>query len=241
MRSFTLMRVVSPAILFLTAMAFSCQDHHTPDPDPAANCQRVDGSDRDFPCEFKITKLEFLRKNTNNVVRTFLPGDSTIGLPVNAADSYGWGSKHAYVWMNYRVRVHVKRIAPASFQPVGGYELVLYPLYIADPDSPYHSLYDDIIGSPFGLQPPPSPAANPLDMSMAVGETRSYVFPLYLFFDTEFRRGRHFPDLLFGVVNNTTALTLIGAPYNYKLFRDLNEARILFIPLVDCEPGAECY
>lgn len=240
MRQLSLIRVLSLAAIFLTAMAFSCQDHHIPDPEPAANCQRVDGTDRAFPCEFQITKLEFLRKNTNNAVRTFLPGDSTIGLPLNAADSYAWGSKHGYVLVTYRVRVHVKRIAPASFQPVGGYEPVLYRLHIATPGSPYHSLYDDIIGSPFGVQPPPSPAANPLDMSMAVGETRSFVLSLYLDFDFEVRNGRHFPDLLIGVVNNTTALTLIGAPYNYNLLRDLNEARIRFIPVVDCERGANC-
>lgn len=242
MRVLASLKAVSLLAVLLVAMAFSCQDHSVPDPDPVANCQRVDGTDRAFPCEFEITKLEFLRNNTNNVVRTFLPGDSTIGLPINASVSFVWGSMHAYVWMTYRVRVYVKRIAQASFQPAGGYEIVPYQLSPpVPPDFPFPPLWDDLIGGPYGLNPPSATAGNPLDMSMAVGETRSYVATLDLSFDVENQHGQYFGQLMLGIINNTTALTLLGAPYNYNRLRDIHETRFGFKPQLDCEPGAQCY
>ena len=228
------------AVLFL-AMAFSCQDHNIPDPDPVANCQRVDGTDRAFPCEFEITKVEFLRNNTNGVVRTFLPGDSTIGLPINAALRAEWGSMHAGIQMIYRMRVHVKRIAPASFQPVGGYEISSYQLSPpVPPGYPYPPLWDDLIGGPFGLNPPPATANHPLDMSMAVGETRSYESTLQLLFNVESHGAQYFGRQMIGIINNTTALTLLEAPYNYNRLRDIHETGIAVKPYLDCEPGANC-
>jgi hypothetical protein len=242
MRALTLLKTVSLASIFLTAMAFSCQDHDIPDPDPVANCKRTNGTDRAFPCEFQIVKLEFLRNNTNNVVKTFLLGDSTIALPINASERYVWGSKHAYIWMTYRVRVRVKRIAAASFQPVGGYELMPYRLSPEGPPGfPYPPLHDDLVGGPWGWGPPASPANEPLDMSMPIGETRSFVLSLELQFDTETQHGSYFGNHLVGIVNNTTARTLLAAPHNYDRLRDIHEARIVFKPQLDCEQGAQCY
>ncbi|WP_310226590.1 MULTISPECIES: hypothetical protein [unclassified Dyadobacter] len=238
----TLLKIMSLSSVVLTAMAFSCQDHHIPDPDPVANCELVDGSSRAFPCEFQITKLEFLRNKTDKVVRTFMPGDSTVALPINASERYVWGSMHAYIQMIYRVRVHVKRIAAASIQPQGGYELIPYRLSPdVPPGFPFPPLWDDYIGGPYGLNPPSATAAHPLDMSMPIGETRSYVVTLELMFDTESQGGQYFGDHLIGVTNNTTALTLLGAPYNYHRLRDIHEAKIRFKPQLDCEAGAQCY
>jgi len=102
----------------MMAMAFSCQDHHVPE--PVSNCERVDGTPRAFPCEFEITKLEFLRTNTSQVVKTVLPGSPVVQLPLNDAYHFQYGSQREYAIVDYRVRIHVKRIANASFQPVGG-------------------------------------------------------------------------------------------------------------------------
>ncbi|WP_342083632.1 hypothetical protein [Dyadobacter sp. OTU695] len=237
-----LLRVISLSSVLLTAMAFSCQDHNVPDPEPVANCKRIDGTDRALPCEFEITKLEFLRNNTNNVVRTFLPGDSTIGLPINASLRYVWGSMHAGLQMTYRMRVYVKRIAPASFQPVGGYEIQPYQLSPSGPPGdPLPPIWDDLIGGPYGLNPPAATANDPLDMSMAVGETRSYVTTLDLMYNVEYLQGQYFGHLMIGIINNTTALTLLAPPYNYNRLRDIHETRIAVKPNLDCEPGANCY
>lgn len=82
---------------------------------------------------------------------------------------------------------------------------------------------------------------NPVDLNMPIGEMRSYVVRLELVFDTEFQSGQYFGDQLIGVINNTTALTLLGAPYNYHRLRDIHEAKIRFKPQLDCEAGAQCY
>jgi hypothetical protein len=242
MRALTLLRAVSLASILLAAMAFSCQDHHIPDPDPVANCKLVNGSERAFPCEFEITKLEFLRNNTSNVVRTFVPGDSTVGLPINASLRYVWGSMHAGISMTYRVRVYVKRIAAASFQPLGGYEFSTYQLSPeVPPGYPFPPLWDDFIGGPYGLNPPPATAYEPLDMSMAIGETRTYVMNLDLLFNTEVSGAAYFGNQLIGIINYTTAHKLLGTPYNYNRLRDIHETKIAFQPILDCEPGAQCY
>lgn len=224
-------------------MAFSCGDHNVPDPDPVMNCELVDGNARAFPCEFEIVKLEFLRGNTDRVVSTFRPGDSTVVLPINASLAYFWLSMHSHVYMQYRVRAHVKRIAPASFQPVGGYEMVYYQL---SPGAPgYPPIYDDLIGRPDVMQsggntPPASPAKRPVNFDMPVGETRTADLMIILGFEFENSGGLFFGDMSIGVVNNTTALKLMGAPYDYNRCRDIQEAKLSFIPAWTCEPYVDC-
>lgn len=241
MKTRALVKIAAMSAVLITAMAFSCQDHHIPD--PVIHCERVDGSPRAFPCEFEIVKLEFLRGTTNQVVSTFLPGDTTVALPINASQAYFWLSMHSSVYLQYRVRVHVKRIAAASSQPVGGYELVYYRMAPIVPG--YPPVYDDIISAPGAVQSagntlPLSPAKRPVNFDMPVGETRTAELLVTLGFDYEMLGGVYSGEMVIGVVNNTTALKLFGAPYNYNRGRDIQEARLSFVPEPTCEPNANC-
>ena len=227
MKTLRLLKVISLSSVLMMAMAFSCQDHHVPE--PVSNCERVDGTPRAFPCEFEITKLEFLRTNTSQVVKTVLPGSPVVQLPLNDAYHFQYGSQREYAIVDYRVRIHVKRIANASFQPVGGYEVMYYQLSLPDP--PYPPLYNDIIG-PSGWPLPASPATKPVVLDMAVGETRTVETMLNLQFSFSVPSHQILGDIVIGIVNNTTARTLIAAPYNYNLLRDAHEARIPFTPSV---------
>jgi len=238
MKNYSLIKIAAMSAVFVTAMAFSCQDHNLPDPDPVVNCKRIDGTPRAFPCEFEIVKVEFLRNNTSQVVRTVFPSDPNVELPINAAKFYGWGSGRSYIFMQYNIRVHVKRIANPSFLPVGGYEVMDYSLTPAYP--PYPPLHDDLIG-PGGWPPPGSPAANPVAFDMAIGETRTVEKMVTMQFNTEFPPVTlsYGPNIV-SVVNNTTTIKLINAPYNYDRLRDVHEARIAINPSLTCEPGELC-
>jgi len=68
MKNYSLIKVFAVSLVLLTAMAFSCQDHHVPDPDPVIKCNRVDGSPRAFPCEFEIIKIEYYAGKTNRII-----------------------------------------------------------------------------------------------------------------------------------------------------------------------------
>ena len=211
------------------AMAFSCQDHYVPDPDPVSNCNRVDGTPRAFPCEFEITKLEFLKTTTNLVVRTVLPGSPDVQLPLDQAYQLEYGSQGAYAQVVFRVLLHIKRIANASFQPVGGYEVSQFR--ISDPEPPYPAIYNDIIGSgPGGNVLPASPAKNPVNLDMTTGETRVIESQVGFVYSFNPSQPKQVGAFYFSIVNNTTSLKLAAAPYSYNLLRDIHEARIVYEP-----------
>jgi hypothetical protein len=231
MKTLRLLKVISLLSFLLMAMAFSCQDHHIPDPDPVANCNRVDGTARAFPCEFEITKLEFLKTTTGQVSRTVLPGNLNVQLPIGDAYHFQYGSQRAYAIVEFRVRLHIKRIAKASFPPVGGYELIRYQL--SPPVPIYGSLYNDILTEKGNeWMTPPSPAGNPITLDMAVGETRTVASEVYFILDLTPTSSHFLGQINFSIGNNSTARTLIAAPYNYDLVRDAYEATIGFIPAI---------
>ncbi|SDD45294.1 hypothetical protein SAMN04487996_10167 [Dyadobacter soli] len=227
MKTLTLIKVVSLSSVLMMAMAFSCQDHQVPE--PVSNCDRVDGTPRAFPCEFEITKLEFLRKNTSQVVKTVLPGSPDVQLSSRDALRFNYGSSREYAIADFRVRVHVKRIAAASFLPVGGYEITYYQL--SDPVPPFPAAYDDIFDPSLWSAPPSSPSNPITNLDMLVGETRTVETELNMVFD--FMGGPQvFGEIVIGIVNNSTTHTLVAAPYKYDRLRDVHEARIPFKPSV---------
>lgn len=130
MKTLRILKVISLSSVLMLAMAFSCQDHHVPD--PVSNCDLVDGTPRAFPCEFEITKVEFLKKLTNQVSTTILPGHPDAEV---------------------------------------GFTFLFYP---------------------------PQP--------------------------------KQIGDFYFAIMNNTTALKLAAAPYNYALLRDVDEGHIVYAP-----------
>src|SRR5688572_26371059 len=142
MKTLRILKVISLSSVLMLAMAFSCQDHHVPD--PVGNCDRVDGTPRAFPCEFEITKVEFLKKLTNQVSMTILPGHPDALLILGDAYRSFVGSDAEYRDVFFKVRLHVKRIANPTAQPADGYEIWQYRVTPMDP--PFYGIYNDNIG-----------------------------------------------------------------------------------------------
>lgn len=202
--------------ILAVATALSCTDHVNPDPDPETGCQTVAGVPRAFPCEFKILKVEFLRKtSTTDVFATITPGNPDVRLPASEAKTSGYGSGRSYVFMTFNVRVHIQRVAAPSFTPSVGYELFAYTY-----DPP---LTEDKVGS---FQPSLNPA-NPQAFAMPIGgtEVKSMEFSYSSDLESPWRRQITGVNLV-SVANNTTARKLLDAPYSYQLLRDIFEANL---------------
>lgn len=216
MKKHHLLKLGALSSILALAAALSCTDHTTPDPDPEAGCRTVVGIPRAFPCEFKILKVEFLRKTSaTDVFATVTPGNPEVKLPASEAKISGYGSGKSYVFMTFNVRVHIQRVAAPSFLPSVGYELLAYTY-----DPP---LTDDQVGS---FQPTLNPA-KPQAFAMPVGgtEVKSMEFSYSFDLESPWRRQIAGANLV-SVVNNITARKLLDAPYSYQLLRDIFEANL---------------
>lgn len=217
MKKHYLLKLGAFSTIFALAAALSCTDHVNPDPEPETGCQTVAGAPRAFPCEFKILKVEFLRKtSTTDVFVTVTPGNPNIRLPASEAKTSGYGSGRSYVFMAFNVRVHIQRVAAPSFTPNVGYELIGYTY-----DPP---LTDDNVNPSY--QPSLNPA-KPQAFAMPIGGTEVISMEFLYSFDLEDPDRRQISGVnLVSAINNTTAKKLLGAPYNYHLFRDIFEANL---------------
>ncbi|WP_353720976.1 hypothetical protein [Dyadobacter sp. 676] len=194
--------------------ALSCTDHVNPD--PPSSCATVAGIPRAFPCEFRILKVEFLRKTSaTEVFATVTPDNPDIKLPPGEAKTSGYGSGKSYVFMAFNVRVHIQRIAAPSFLPSVGYELFYYTY-----DPP---LTDDNVGSFVPSLNPGSPHA----FNMPIGGIEVKNLEFLYSFDLESPWRRQISGVnLVSVANNVTARTLLNAPYSYQLLRDIFETNL---------------
>lgn len=200
-------RLLSAAMLFALALPMSCTDDHVI-PQPVANCNRLNGQPRAFPCEFEIEKLDFMYGSSNTAVfATLTPTDS---LFERTGPYYSWHKTGTedYV-IRYKVRLTFKRIAKAPegqdnqyylYMTVGGIDTEDFLNWGADIDA----------------------------TNMAVGETRSQFFiidyPLNSWTSiTTYMR-------LFSIINRDTYKVLEQAPYNYSAVRDRAESWIRFKP-----------
>lgn len=217
MKKHYLLKLGALSAILALATTLSCTDHTNPDPEPVAGCQTVAGTPRAFPCEFKILKVEFLRKTSaTDVFATVTPGNPDIKLPASEAKISGYGSGKSYIFMTFNVRVHVQRVAAPSFQPSVGYELLAYTY-----DPP---LTDDNLGSSY--QPPLNPPnAHAFAMPIGATEVKSMEFSYSFDLESPWRRQISGANLV-SVVNNTTAGKLLEAPYSYQLLRDIFEANL---------------
>lgn len=226
MKSLGILKVISLSSVLMMAMAFSCQDHDVPD--PVTRCNRVDGTPRAFPCEFEITRVDFLKKLTNDVAATILPGNLDFVLPLEQAYRFEFGSRREYAQVVFKVRIHVKRIATASFPVADGYEVWQYRVTPHGP--PYFGIYNDDIGGPGGNAIPEPTNNSPIKMDMAVGETRTVDNEIAFVINYYPPQPKQIGDFYFAIMNNTTARKLASAPYNYGLLRDIDEGHIGYAP-----------
>jgi hypothetical protein len=124
MKHYSLLRLITLSAILMTAMAFSCQDLHIPE--PVTNCNRVDGTPRAFNCEFEFVKAEFYKvfNQSGNTVYYDTATAATPEIVVREGERGMW--IRSYVSMFYivplNVKVTVKRIAPP---PTGSMDYLL--------------------------------------------------------------------------------------------------------------------
>jgi hypothetical protein len=222
MKNYSVLKVAAFVAILLTAMAFSCQDHHVPDPDPVSNCNLVDGTPRALPCEFEISKIEFFEKQTDRVIETITPQQLQGNLSMSEASDIQPLSGHATFALTYRTKMYVKRIVNS---PSAGWNK-----YKVMPLQPFNS---------------PSRPDNIFFPSVLVNDVNSYQeIPSWPIGDTKifetdilFLMSRHITQtsiiwdnaILYGfVLNYNTWEVLTAAPHSYSALRDISEAKLTY-------------
>jgi hypothetical protein len=194
--------------LLVMALALSCTDHIDPNPGQQ-NCLRVDGTPRLYPCEFEIVQIDVMRGSSNtDVYATLTPGNHNVHLLTTTAFSYVRNGTTTATLV-YKLRLHVKRIAPPSFPAPQGY-------WISE------SVAGGEVDDPGQLSPNayyPAPLLN-----MAVGQTE-LVFGRVTYYTSDGLLGIG-PTML-SIQNPATYNNLAQAPNNYALVRDRSEAYYL--------------
>ncbi|MBO9613661.1 MAG: hypothetical protein J7619_13245 [Dyadobacter sp.] len=231
MKHFSFLRLITLLIVFFTAMAFSCQDHHIPE--PVTNCNRIDGTPRAFDCEFEFVKAEFYRvaeygwkPNDTLVYATATSANPNVQIKEPRFANWIVGSRSGLYFIQLPVKVTIKRIAPSPS------------------NSATYFLRKDFRATSNGVEFPTYSGNLPADdthrqvkIDVPVGDTyaflTSYVWSGSASFDGKYMNyhidgGRDY----LAIQNVETSKLLRQAPYNYSLYRDIAEAKLLFHPYI---------
>ncbi|WP_342087672.1 hypothetical protein [Dyadobacter sp. OTU695] len=195
--------------LLIIALALSCTDHVNPGEPGQSNCLRVNGSPRLYPCEFEITQIDVMKVSSNtDVYATLTPSNHNVHLLTTMAFSY-IRTATTTATLEYKLRLHVKRIAPPTFPTPTGY-WISESIAGGEPDDPSVLLPNRYYPAPI--------------LNMAVGET-SLVFTRLTYYTSDGElQGR--PSMV-SIQNPVTYQNLANAPNNYALGRDRSEAYYL--------------
>ncbi|SDG73068.1 hypothetical protein SAMN04487996_122102 [Dyadobacter soli] len=225
MKHYSLLRLMALSAVLITSLAFSCQDHHIPD--PVTNCDRVNGTLRAVDCEFEFVKAEFseLRNSNGDTLRygTVTPGgDPTIVLP--EVDRGRWIRSYIsmFYFLSMEVQVTIRRIAPAPANTTD---------YVLRQDFTANSNNDEFPTTAIWYLEPDEDL-KPVKINIPVGGTYTY-HTVYNFVGTAGFSGddidyRMTGDYYLLVQNVETSKLLKQAPYNYDLYRDRAEAKLMF-------------
>ncbi|SDD58573.1 hypothetical protein SAMN04487996_101376 [Dyadobacter soli] len=222
-------RLLALSCIFFLAMAFSCQDHNIPDP-PVTNCKRVDGTQRAFDCEFEFVKAEFynLDGTKKDIYATVTPSNPNFDIVEPAYASFVYNQRVNVYYEEFPATVTIRRIAPS---PTGSNQYILRKnIWTMSPTDPTEGFSDFSYGAPIV-----DPA--PVTIDIPVGGTYTYEVsygiggyyedkPRYLDYKLPG------PDLYLFVESVETAKKLKQAPYNYTLYRDLAEGKLLLRPTI---------
>lgn len=226
MKLASIVQVISTTCILISAMAFSCQDHHVPE--PITNCNRVDGSPRAFDCEFEFLKADLyeLREGSKPnvkdtiVIASISPTSSiaTIKEPWYAAWIFSPQGMRYSLLMD--VRVTIKRVAP----PANGSDLYLLRNNFTAFEKLEYGTYGNTI--------PGDESLTPVKIDIPVGGTYTYSLP-YQWLGDATDKGKYIDynlksDYYLLIQNVATSELLRQAPYNYNLYRDLADAKFKF-------------
>lgn len=230
LKHYTLLKLAALSAIFLTAMAFSCQDHNIPD--PVSNCNRIDGTPRAVNCEFEFVKADFFRvdyysgKPDTTRYGTVTPGQPDVKLIEPQYGSWVASYISQFFYIGLQGKVTIKRIAPP---PAGSNKYILRKDLVSSPIAEYDSR-----SGFFELEKDEDLPQVTIDIP--VGGT--YTYDVTYDFSGRFNYNGDYLDYpLFSnyyllVQNVKTSQMLRGAPYNYQWYRDIAEARMSFNPKV---------
>ncbi|SEI41075.1 hypothetical protein SAMN05216327_101333 [Dyadobacter sp. SG02] len=232
MKHYSFLRVIAFAVVFITAMAFSCQDHNIPD--PVTNCSRVDGTPREFDCEFEFVKAEFYNvleyspvRHDTVVYATATPASPNVVIKEPSLADWIISSASLFFFIELPVRVTIKRIAPPPSSPATYFLRKDFTVYSGGVEFPS---YKD-----FSL--PEDDTYLPVSINIPVGAT--YTFRTsYIWSGNATDKGTYVSygidgaNNYFLLQNVETSKLLRQAPNNYSLYRDIAEAKLLFHPSI---------
>lgn len=213
MKHYSLIKIFAYSAILITAMAFSCQDHY--EPEPVSNCNRVDGTPRALPCEFEVTRVEFYKTNTKEIIETIdaqhLQGGLIRGYAARVQPLTGHDGQ---VFLVFNTKVYVKRIANSPSPDWKKYRVAQFKLGM-------HPVHGDIIDFP--VQWRNDPAYFQEIPSWAVGETKT--FETLVGFESYPEENI---DIYCPIINYNAWEKLVAPPYNYELVRDVAEATLKY-------------
>ncbi|GGN03795.1 hypothetical protein GCM10010967_43300 [Dyadobacter beijingensis] len=234
MKHYTTLKLLALASVFVTAMAFSCQDHHIPD--PVTNCNRVDGTPRALNCEFEFVKAEFytVDRYPDNpprydtiVYATATPASPKVSIEEPRYAAWIVSSVSLLYYIDLPVRVTIRRIAP---KPAGTTGYLLRKDFAAGGPS-------NVEYPTYGGSLPPDEDLTPVNINIPVGGTFTYNTG-YIWYGAASDKppyinyGIDGGNNYFLVQNIETSKLLRQAPYNYQFYRDMAEAKLLFHPYI---------
>ncbi|MCE7064559.1 hypothetical protein [Dyadobacter sp. CY326] len=123
----TIGKSLSYFVFCILGIALSCTDHETPEipNDPESACTFRNGLPRTYPCEFKIEKLTFYKKD-GSVAGEIWAGANEITLKrseAKADNNPGATAVDAVGQLTFDVKATIKRIAAPSFPVSAGYQM----------------------------------------------------------------------------------------------------------------------
>jgi len=215
-------------------MAFSCQDHNIPDP-TATNCKRVDGTYRAFDCEFEFVKAEFYTLNSaqpgppvKSIYATVTPGSPNFDIKEPRWGAYIFNQRvNTYLGV-FPATVTIRRIAASA---TGSNQYILRNNITAkSATDPEEGFSDFSYGAPI-VDP------DPVTIDIPVGGTYTYDIN-FVMAGSYIERSNYLEYVIPGnelyllVQSVETANKLKQAPYNYTLYRDLSEAKLVLHPKI---------
>lgn len=215
-----LSKIIFCCAMMASAVVLSCTDHDIAD--PGTTCTRVDGTPRDYPCEFEIVKAEFCNKlDINEIIATVTSTSQKVTLPVSAAWSY-YHPSPGFADITYKIKLHIKRVSNPSFTTSNQYIIPKTTGRISD------------LPKFLGInQFPPIFPPLPATLSMSIGETSVVILDAFYHAKEDFQQPSNkavYSDILGNIMyliyNMKTAENLAGPPHSYQNILDIAESHI---------------